>query len=238
MSSDSVQDYLKSIFEITRDGEPAGTNAIATRLGVSAGSVTGMVKRLAGRGLVEHEPYRGAWLTGEGRAEAVRLLRRHRMIELFLVRVLGYTWDRVHEEAERLEHAATDELVDRMEEVLGYPAVDPHGAPIPVAGRPFREPTWPRLSELEPGERAVLREVSDDDPEVLRYLAELNLLPGTELRIIGRAPMRGPIEVETGGRQHHIGAELARELRVERMDRVTGGDSPRGRSGRKERTHA
>jgi len=219
MTSASVEDYLKAIFAIATVDSPAGTNAIAARLGISAGSVTGMLKRLTERGLVEHEPYRGARLTAEGRIEAVRLVRRHRMIELFLVRALGYSWDRVHAEAERLEHAASDELVDRMEDYLGHPEVDPHGSPIPESGRPFREPVWLRLSEAPAGRRLVLRQVSDEDPEVLRYLNDLKLLPGTELRVIGRAPMRGPLRVEAEGHIHHIGAELASELSVEAIGR-------------------
>jgi len=237
--SATVQDYLKAIFAIERDDAAAGTNAIAVRLAVSAGSVTGMLKRLSGEGLVDHEPYRGVRLTAEGRAEAVRLVRRHRLIELFLVRVLGLPWDRVHEEAERLEHAATDELVDRMAELLGHPAVDPHGAPIPEVGRPFMEPAWPRLSEAPAGVRLVLRQVSDEDPEVLRYLERLGLMPGKELRILGRAPMRGPLSVEVDGAVEHIGAELANELRVEAVGAVSPGRKRRpGRSGRGEKAHA
>lgn len=235
--SATVQDYLKAIFAIERDDVAAGTNAIAARLDVSAGSVTGMLKRLAGQGLVEHEPYRGARLTGEGRAEAVRLVRRHRLIELFLVRVLGLPWDRVHEEAERLEHAATDELVDRMDELLGRPSVDPHGAPIPAVGRPFEEPRWPTLAEAPEGVPLVLRQVSDEDPEVLRYLEGLELLPGKELRVLGRAPMRGPLQVRMGAVVHHIGAELANEMRVEPV--VAGRRTGRsGRQGRKEIANA
>jgi DtxR family Mn-dependent transcriptional regulator len=236
--STTVQDYLKAIFAIERDDLPAGTSAIAARLDVSAGSVTGMLKRLAGQGLVEHEPYHGARLTEEGRGEAVRLVRRHRLIELFLVRVLGLPWDRVHAEAERLEHAATDELVDRMEVLLGHPASDPHGAPIPVAGRPFREPSWPTLVEAPLNVALVLRQVSDEDPEVLRYLAGLGLLPGQELRILGRAPMRGPLRVRVGRVIQHIGAELANELRVEAKSECEELTAGTGRSGRKEKTHA
>lgn len=236
--SATVQDYLKAIFAIEREDLPAGTNAIATRLDVSAGSVTGMLKRLVGHGLVEHEPYRGARLTEEGRGEAVRLVRRHRLIELFLVRVLGVPWDRVHEEAERLEHAATDELVARMEELLGHPAVDPHGAPIPEAGRPFREPSFPTLLEAPVNVPLVLRQVSDEDPEALRYLEGLGLLPGKELRVLGRAPMRGPLRVRVGRVVRHIGAELAKELRVEPIPGDEETSATTGRSGRKETTHA
>lgn len=134
MPSPAVEDYLKTIYHLSRDDAAASTSSIADRLGVSAGSVTGMLKRLAEQGLVEHERYYGTRLTTEGSEEAVRMIRRHRILELFLVEVLGYTWDRVHAEAERLEHAASDELIDRMAQVLGEPEWDPHGAPIPGVG--------------------------------------------------------------------------------------------------------
>src|SRR5688572_2931668 len=133
MPSMAVEDYLKTIYSLTRRDQAASTSAIAELLGVAAGSVTGMLKRLAEQELVEHVPYYGARLTESGEREAVRLIRRHRVLELFLVQVLRYTWDRVHEEAERLEHAATDEMIDRMATVLGEPVLDPHGAPIPAS---------------------------------------------------------------------------------------------------------
>jgi DtxR family Mn-dependent transcriptional regulator len=228
MSSTNVQDYLKAIFAIESEDSPAATSAIATRLDVSAGSVTGMLKRLAERRLVEHEPYHGARLTAEGRGEAVRLVRRHRLIELFLVNVLGFPWDRVH----------SDELVNRMEAMLGNPSVDPHGAPIPEAGRPYREPAWPSLIEAPVGVPLTLRQVSDEDPEVLRYLEGLELFPGKELRVLDRAPMRGPLRVDVEGRIHHIGAELAHELRVEPILGAARAEALAEPASRKEASHA
>jgi DtxR family Mn-dependent transcriptional regulator len=215
MNSASVEDYLKTILDLASEQAAASTSAIANRLGVAAASVTGMLKRLSERGLVEHVPYYGARLTDDGRAEAVRLVRRHRLIELFLVRMLGYAWDRVHEEAERLEHAVSDELIERIAVVLGQPATDPHGAPIPGPDRPYHEPTLPSLDELSAGERAVLREVPDRDPEVLRYLATLKLFPGTKIRLIDRAPANGPLRVEVDGKEHYLGMELSKQIRVE-----------------------
>lgn len=215
MPSMAVEDYLKTIHALTTREEPASTSAIAVRLGIAAGSVTGMVKRLAEQGLVEHVPYYGARLTARGEREAVRLIRRHRLLELFLVQVLGYTWDRVHEEAERLEHAATDELIDRIAAVLGEPSLDPHGAPIPTSEGPFVETSYPTMDEMAVGERAVLRRVQDEDPAALRYLAQLELVPGAEVELLERAPFNGPLKVQVGGHERFVGAELASSLEVE-----------------------
>jgi DtxR family Mn-dependent transcriptional regulator len=174
-----------------------------------------MLKRLAEQELVEHVPYYGARLTAEGEREAVRLIRRHRVLELFLVQVLGYTWDRVHEEAERLEHAATDELIDRMAKTLGEPALDPHGAPIPASEGRFIESHYPTLGEMAVGARGVLRRVQDENPDALRYLAELELMPGVEVELLERAPFNGPLKVQVGGQARFLGLELARSLEVE-----------------------
>ena len=215
MPSMAVEDYLKTIHSLTKREEPASTSAIADRLGIAAGSVTGMVKRLAEQGLVEHMPYYGARLTAKGQREALRLIRRHRLLELFLVRVLGYTWDRVHDEAERLEHAATDELIDRIAAVLGEPSEDPHGAPIPNNKGELVETTYPTMDEMTVGDRGVLRRVSDEDPEALRYLAGLALVPGAEVELLERAPFNGPLKVQVGGQQQFVGSELASSLEVE-----------------------
>lgn len=218
MVSPAVEDYLKAIYQLSRDGEPVGTSAIAERLGVAAGSVTGMLKRLADQGLVEHTRYYGAGLTECGREHAVRTIRRHRILEIFLVDVLGYTWDRVHEEAERLEHVASEEMIDRMARVLGEPAEDPHGAPIPVTGEAFTEAHFPSLAELAPGRPAVLRRVPDEDPAALRYLAGLNLVPGVEVEVLDRAPFNGPITVRVGDSNQVLGKEISQDLRVQPLD--------------------
>lgn len=214
----AVQDYLKAIHELNVGGGSAATSLIAERLGVAAGSVTGMLKRLASRGLVEHVPYYGARLTHTGETEAIRLIRRHRVLELFLVQVLGYGWDEVHEEAERLEHAVSDLLIERMAAVLGDPAEDPHGAPIPEVGVAFEDRQYPSLWELETGMSGVLRRVPDEDAAALRYLAELDLRPGVSLHVVDRAPFNGPLRVRVGDVVHTIGAELSRALQVERID--------------------
>lgn len=215
MPSTAVEDYLKAIYQLSADAAAASTSSIAERLGIAAGSVSGMVKRLSEHGLVEHVPYYGARLTERGRREAVRLIRRHRVLESFLVQVLGYTWDRVHEEAERLEHAASDELIDHMAEVLGEPESDPHGSPIPGSGEAFVERSYPSLAELDVGRRAVLRRVRDEDPAALRYLAGLDLVPGVGLEVVERAPFNGPLRVRVGEKERYIGQELSRSLQVE-----------------------
>ncbi len=211
----AVQDYLKTIHDLNVGGGSAATTLIAERLGVAAGSVTGMLKRLADRGLVDHVPYYGAWLTEAGETEAIRLIRRHRVLELFLVQVLGYGWDEVHEEAERLEHAVSDVLIERMAVVLGDPAEDPHGAPIPGVGVAFEDRQYPSLWELDAGSRAVLRRVPDEDAAALRYLAERDLRPGVALEVVERAPFKGPLRVRVGADEHTIGAELCRAMQVE-----------------------
>jgi DtxR family transcriptional regulator, Mn-dependent transcriptional regulator len=221
MASSNVEDYLKAIYNLAADSEAASTSAIADSLGVAAGSVTGMLKRLSDQGLVEHVPYYGARLTGSGEEQAIGLIRRHRILEMFLVQVLGYTWDRVHEEAEKLEHAVSDELIDRMAQVLGFPAADPHGAPIPETGRAFVDRKYPTLDKLDVGCSAVLRRVRDEDPAALRYLAELNMKPGAELTLTDRGPFNGPLYVRVGDQDHIVSPELAQNVQVELLKKAT-----------------
>ncbi|MGH7475471.1 MAG: metal-dependent transcriptional regulator [Longimicrobiales bacterium] len=220
MSSPAVQDYLKVIYQVTRgEAEPANTSTIAERLHVQAGSVTGMLKRMAEQGFIEHVPYYGARLTRRGRREALRTIRRHRVIELFLVEVLGYTWDRVHDEADALEHAASDELIDRLALVLGEPATDPHGDPIPGRDATIEERQYTALSDLEVGRLAVLRRVSDEDPAALRYLANLKLRPGARVEVKEHSPFNGPVRVLVDGRDEQVlGRELSSSLQVEPLD--------------------
>jgi DtxR family Mn-dependent transcriptional regulator len=216
MTTPAVEDYLKAIYQLSVEAAPVSTSSIADRLGIAAGSVTGMLKRLAEAGLVEHTRYHGARLTEQGVINAVRTIRRHRILELFLVEVLGYTWDRVHDDAERLEHVVTDEMIDRMAVVLGEPDVDPHGAPIPSAAGELRERRLPSLAELEAGEQAVLRQVPDEDAAALRYLAQLELRPGADLHVVDVAPFNGPLRVRINGTEQIVGRELAWKVKVER----------------------
>jgi DtxR family Mn-dependent transcriptional regulator len=209
-----AEDYLKVIFELETAGNPAGTSEIAATLGIAAPSVSGMVRRLADQGLIAYERYRGVRLTDAGRRAALRTIRRHRIIESYLTAALGYPWDRVHEEAERLEHATSDELIERMATSIGEPDTDPHGAPIPTREGRLEEPALASLDAVEPGTRACVRRVGDRDPERLRYLAELGITPGTEVEVVARAPYDGPITVRVRGTEHAIGPALAREILV------------------------
>jgi DtxR family Mn-dependent transcriptional regulator len=212
-----AEDCLKAVYELERTGAgaPVTTNDLAHRLALAAASVTGMVKRLAGQGLIDHARYHGVRLTEEGRRTALRTLRRHRVIETYLVRVLGFGWDSVHDEAERLEHSASDELVDRMAAALGDPAVDPHGAPIPTRdGGIVEEPAGRALSDLTPGERGRVARVDDDDASRLRYLASLGIMPGVEFEIVERAPFGGPLTVRVEGAPRQLGPQLAAHVLV------------------------
>ena len=210
-----VEDYLKAVYEIERSGSAAATTTLAARLGVAPASVSGMVRRLADQGLLAYEPYRGVTLTAAGRQAALRTLRRHRILESYLTGVLGYPWDRVHEEAERLEHAASDELVDRMARALGDPAVDPHGAPIPTREGRVDETVHASLADLTVGARARVVRVSDEDGAMLRYLAELGIRPGALLHVAAREPYGGPISVDIDGVARAVGPALAEQVQVE-----------------------
>lgn len=214
----STEDYLKAIFELQSTSGAVPTSAIADALGVAPPSVTGMVKRLSESGLLQHTPYRGVQLTSSGAHAALRILRRHRVLETYLTSKLGYAWDSVHQEAERLEHAASDELIERMAMALGNPRRDPHGAPIPTpSGEMEREELTP-LSQVGEGELAELRRVSDRNPEMLRYLASLGLKPGVTVEVGGRQPFRGPLTLRLLSltpREVIIGWELASVLYCE-----------------------
>ena len=227
-----AEDYLKAIYDLERSGNAAGTNEIAAQLAIAPASVSGMVRRLAEQGLIEHERYHGVRLTEAGRRAALRTLRRHRIIEAYLVQALGYAWDRVHDEAERLEHAASDELIDRMAQTIGEPAHDPHGAPIPTREGAVDEQRLTSIDELMVGARARVRRVSDRDADRLRYLAELGMTPGTIVEVVERAPFDGPITVRLeDGTQRSLGRVLARQVMVEPPDEVHGpGSEVRGRS--------
>jgi DtxR family transcriptional regulator, Mn-dependent transcriptional regulator len=216
-----VEDYLKAIYDLERDAHPAATNDIAERLAISPASVSGMMRRLAEQGLITHEPYRGARLTADGRRAALRTLRRHRILECYLTEVLGYPWDRVHDEAERLEHAASEELIERMADALGDPVQDPHGAPIPSREGVVEETSRRTLSDVGAGENVRVRMVMDDDGERLRYLAELGIRPGSIIRLLDRAPFDGPITLwvgdGAGGVTRAVGPALAAQVFVESL---------------------
>jgi DtxR family Mn-dependent transcriptional regulator len=204
-----VEDYLKAIYTIGRGTGAAATNEIAQRLALAPASVSGMVRRLADQGLLAYERYHGVKLTETGRRAALRTLRRHRVIEAYLAQALGYPWDRVHAEAERLEHAASDELVDRMAATMGEPEVDPHGAPIPTRDGAVDETEYTSLAELGVGTPGVVVRVADEDPAMLRYLAELSVVPGKRVMVKSRAPYGGPITLVVGRAEISVGPALA-----------------------------
>ena len=215
--SGPVEDYLKAIYELERSAEKAETNAIARLLGIAPASVSGMVRRLVEQGLITHERYHGVKLTSLGRRAALKTLRRHRVIEAYLTSALGYSWDRVHDEAERLEHAASDELIDRMAAAIGEPETDPHGAPIPTREGTLRERSLVPLASLHPGAAARVERVSDRNAERLRYLAELGIVPGAAVQIIAREPFGGPIALRVDDMSRTVGQELAAQILVSPM---------------------
>ena len=223
-TSAAAEDYLKAILELTRAHAPVSTSAIANRVGVSPAAATAMLKRLADQELVNRVPYHGVQLTAEGEHEAARVLRRHRVLELFLVEVLGYAWDEVHAEAERLEHSASDALTEAMLRFLNYPTQDPHGAPIPELGCPVEELRYPSLWELATGCRAVLRRVGDRDPDFLRSLASLEMTPGVELEVLERPSGEEVLRVRCRGKERVLGREVSRRLQVEPLATAVRGE--------------
>ncbi len=217
--SRSVEDYLKVIYQITERSDSGGTTEIAERLDLTPASVTGMVKKLAESGLLEHVPYKGVRLTDQGRVAALAVMRRHRILEAYLITKLGYDWSNVHQEAERLEHAVSDELVERMAFALGQPKYDPHGAPIPTPEGEIERTAYVPLAECEVGATVHVRLVGDDDAERLRYLKSIGLVPMTEVTVMDKQPFGGPITLRLAGKETKdrvIGTELAESLWVEK----------------------
>lgn len=215
--SRSVEDYLKVIYSLCQPGNVASTSAIAEALEVQPASVTGMVKRLAESGYVEHVPYRGVRLTESGTRAALGVLRRHRILETYLTERLGYRWEDVHQEAERLEHAASDVLIERMAAALEHPSHDPHGAPIPTPAGEIESTDSFTLAELAPGERAQVRAVRDDDSAGLRAVEDAGLLPGRGVSVVERSwtPPALRVAVEGSGRPIlEVSLALARRIYV------------------------
>lgn len=213
--SASAENYLKTIYAIELTGHAAGTNDLAQRLGLTPATVSGMVRRLTEQRLIIHEPYHGVRLTTTGRRAALRTLRRHRILECYLTKVLGFSWDLVHDEAEQLEHAASDELIDRMATVLGDPAFDPHGAPIPTRDGIVDETVHASLQDVEPGARARVARVIEHDAGMLRYLDELGIRPGADVLVVERAPFGGPITLLVAGTTRMVGPTLAAQVQVQ-----------------------
>lgn len=217
--SSAIEDYAKAIYALeTRGAGPVTTNALAERLGVTPGSASGMVRKLDELGLVRHVPYKGVALTDSGRRVALEVLRHHRLLELYLAESLGVPWDRVHAEAEVLEHHISEELEELIAAKLGHPTHDPHGDPIPTRELEIDEGASVSLASLEEGARGRFIRISDQDPEMLRYLSERGISPGDELEVAEKQPFDGPLFVRfssTGDELHALGGALAAAMRVE-----------------------
>jgi DtxR family transcriptional regulator, Mn-dependent transcriptional regulator len=214
--SNAVQDYAKAIYALEqRDGGAVSTNALAERMGVTPASASAMVKRLDGLGLVSHVPYRGVQLTAAGMKVALEILRHHRLLELYLAETLGVPWDRVHDEAEVLEHVLSEELEELIAAKLGNPTRDPHGDPIPTRDGRVVEAETTALHDLAAGATGRFVRVSDSDPEMLRYLAERGIAPGALFEVIDKHPFEGPLFVRFGDDVHVLGGALSRAMRVE-----------------------
>lgn len=217
-----MREYLGEIYRLQRTPEGVTTSALADRLGVSPPAVVRMLRRLDEAGLLKHEPYQPVKLTRAGELEALRSIRRHRLLEAFLVKVMGFGWDEVHDHAHSLEKVIDDRFEDRMDIVSGHPTRCPHGDPIPTRDGVMPEVNDRPLLDMAVGVRAVVSRVKTHEPEKLRYLAELALIPGAPVKVMGRAPFNGPVRVAVGGtlretQEQVLGAELAKSILVEVM---------------------
>jgi len=217
-SSESIDDYLKAIFEIAGDEDRASTASIARKLEVAPASVTGMLRKLAEQHppWVAYEKHKGAVLTEHGRRRALEVIRHHRLLELFLHNSLGYKWDEVHAEAEKLEHAISETFEDRIAEQMGNPEVDPHGHPIPRKDGTMPKRVDVRILDLPPGATGIVSRVSDHDGELLRYLASLGIRPGVQIEFVERQPFEGPlmVRIAQAAVAQALGARVCSEIRV------------------------
>jgi DtxR family Mn-dependent transcriptional regulator len=213
--TESIQHYLREIYKLAQTGEPVGVTALARAQEVSPASASAMVKKLAALGLAEHPPYKGISLTAAGERVAIEVIRHHRLLELYLVESLGVPWDRVHEEAEVLEHVLSEELEELIAAKLGDPTHDPHGDPIPTRDLRIEEGATMSLQTLRTGDVATFTRVSDSDSEMLRFLAARGIAPGDRLEVVDKQPFDGPLFVRFGDDIHVLGGELARAMRVE-----------------------
>lgn len=214
--SQASEDYLKAIHYLQIIDEKVSTSAIAERLGVAQASVTGMIKKMAEMKLVEHSPYQGVTLTAAGEKIALEIIRHHRLLELYLAEAMGYSWDKVHDEAEKLEHVISEEFEEKIDEFLGRPTADPHGAPIPTKDGQMPVLQGFALSQAVVGDRVVVRMVSDRDAEKLRYLGNIGLYPNCEITVLEKAPFNGPMHIRLNETSYHLGLELAAMIFVDR----------------------
>ncbi len=215
--SQSEQDYLKAIYHLAqRGGSPrVGTVVLAKWLDVAPASVTNMMKKLAEQGLVSHRPYQGVALTETGEKMTLQLLRRHRLLETYLRERLGVPWDQVHAEADRLEHALSEDLEERIDAILGHPTTDPHGAPIPTKDGVVAARATTRLWQARPGSSVTVAEVEDEDAALLKHLADLGLVPGARVEVLAKGPFGGPLHVRVAGNEHALGEVISRVVSVQ-----------------------
>jgi len=213
LATSAVQDYLKAIHQLGGSRHGVSTSGLAERLAVSPASVSGMLKRLDARGLVSHKRYQGVKLTRRGTREAVEMIRHHRLIELYLANVVGMPWDKVHAEADALEHVISEDLESRLDELLGYPTTDPHGHPIPSASLDLDDGDYPSLAEVDPGQY-VVRSVEDRDSDLLRHLDGLGLRPGARVLVEERIPYRGGVRICVGSSEQVVGTDAAEAVGV------------------------
>src|SRR5688500_6347105 len=213
----SIQDYLKNIYELTENGENASTNALAQRLSIKPASVTGMVQKLASAkpALVEYQKHQGVTLTKDGKKAALEVIRHHRLLEAWLVQTLGYTWDEVHEEAERLEHVISEDFESRIAAAMGHPNRDPHGEPIPTADLKMPMDESMPLSALRPNQKAKVRRVKAADTEMLRYLEGLGLIPGVQIEVKNYSPFDHNLTVKIGRKSSVLGLNITSKIYVE-----------------------
>lgn len=214
MSSTAVEDYIKAIYQLHADGQVVTTTGLADSLQVSPASASNMVKKLAAQKLVRHSPYRGVELTKAGEKLALKIVRHHRLIELFLQETLDLPWDRVHAEAEKIEHVLSEDLEDRIAQKLGNPVADPHGDPIPSKAGIMKQAEMPRLSDLEVGDYATIRRIGPQEPEQLRYLAGLGVKPNARVEILEQVPFGGPMRLRVGSAEHVLDERFTRRIWV------------------------
>ena len=218
MVSQATEGYLKIIYKLQRKRQQVKTSDLALARQVTRASVTNMVKKLARMRLLIYTPYRGVELMPAGEKIALRVIRLHRLLELYLKEVLGYSWDRVHEEAQKLEHYISEEFEERIFEALGRPAFDPHGDPIPTKEGEVHEANFTPLSDAEAGDLGTICRVDDGNPELLRYLAKIGLVPKVTVEVLERAPFNGPLTVKVGDIEHVLGRDVAANISVASME--------------------
>lgn len=214
MINETIEDYLKAIYEIQKEKNKVATTTLAKHLRIAPASATGMIKKLSKMNLVTYQKYQGVELTKAGKKIALEVIRHHRLIELFLSEALGVPWDKVHEEAEKWEHVLSEEMEDRIDKLLGFPTSDPHGSPIPKRNGKMNDSATVHLSDLKIGEKATIAEVSDLDSELLRYVGKLGLYPETKIYVNDIAPFEGPFEIQVGDQKHTIGRKAANHILV------------------------